>query len=608
MTIFDFISLAGGLGFFLYGMNIMGTGLEKLAGSKLDSILRKVTGNPVSAVLFGALITAAIQSSSATTVIVVGLVNAGIMKLDQAIGIIMGANIGTTITAQILRLSDIQSDNLFLMLLKPTSLAPLFAIVGAVLFVFLKSAKLRNIGQTLLGFGILFAGMFAMEGAVSGLADLPAFKEIFSTLQNPFLGVLAGALVTGVIQSSAASIGILQALTSTGAITWATAIPIILGQNIGTCVTPMIASVGASKGAKRSAFAHLYFNIIGTCVFLAIIYGGAALFAPNGLFAGDNPLSAFFGGWGQAITRGDIANFHTLFNVIVTLLFLPFTKVLARLAEWTIRDKAGDTDAVADVPVLDERLLQSPAVALQQTRSAVEAMATRASSNFTHAVDLLFEYNPDRISTIMETEDTIDHLEVGVTNYLVRLTDKELSEHESHSVSELLYFVTEFERIGDYVVNVVDRSGEVHDKGIVFSEPAKAELRVLDNAITETLELTIRAFIYDDAATARQVEPLEETIDGICEALRARHIGRLKKNQCNIESGIVFLELLTNLERISDHCSNVAARIIGNEYTDEDFDAHALRRDMHNGRYDNYNHLLEQYQNKYLSLIESPSV
>ncbi|MDO5603089.1 MAG: Na/Pi cotransporter family protein, partial [Oscillospiraceae bacterium] len=480
------------------------------------------------------------------------------------------------------------------------------AIIGAVLFVFLKNTKLRNVGQTLLGFGILFAGMFAMEGAVSGLANLPAFKEMFATLQNPLLGVLAGALVTGVIQSSAASIGILQALTSTGAITWATAIPIILGQNIGTCVTPMIASVGASKGAKRSAFAHLYFNIIGTCVFLGVLYGGAALFAPGGAFFGDNPLSSFFGVWGQPITRGDIANFHTLFNVLVTLLFLPFTKVLARLAEWTIRDKSGETDAVADVPVLDERLLQSPAVALQQTRSAVEAMATRSRANFTHAVDLLFEYDADRISTIVETEDTIDRLEVGVTNYLVRLTDKELSEHESHSVSELLYFVTEFERIGDYVINVVDRSGEVHDKGIVFSDTAKSELHVLDSAIGETLDLTIRAFIYDDAATARQVEPLEETIDGICEALRARHITRLKKNQCNIESGIVFLELLTNLERISDHCSNVAARIIGNEYTDEDFDAHALRRDMHNGRYDNYNHLLEQYQNKYLSLIEMP--
>lgn len=594
MTILNFISLAGGLGFFLYGMNIMGSGLEKLAGSKLEIILRKVTNNPIKAVIFGALLTAAIQSSSATTVIVVGLVNSSIMKLDQAIGIIMGANIGTTVTAQILRLSDLQSDNIFLQLLKPTTLAPLFAIIGAVLFVFLKNPKLRNVGQILLGFGILFSGMFAMEAAVAPLHESELFFKLFATMQNPVVGVLVGAIVTGIIQSSAASISILQALTSTGVITWASSIPIILGQNIGTCVTPMIASVGASKGAKRSAIAHLYFNIIGTIIFLTVIYGCHAIFEQTGAFAG------FFQNWTSPITRGDIANFHTLFNVIVTILFLPFTKLLAKLAEITIRGKKGEESEEPDIPVLDERLLASPAVALQQARSAVGAMSYNADKNYKQALDLLFNYNAEQLTRIEETESIIDRLEVSVSNYLVKLSECELNENESHSVSELLNFVTEFERIGDYVVNVVERSGEVKDKNIVFSDSAKKELVLLDKAINEILELTHRSFVYSDIKTALHIEPLEEVIDMMCDTLRSKHIKRLKNGQCNIESGIVFLEILTNLERISDHCSNVAAHIVGNEYSvDDDLDVHELRKKMHDGNFENYTDLNELYKEKF---------
>ncbi|MEG2833421.1 MAG: Na/Pi cotransporter family protein, partial [Ruthenibacterium sp.] len=359
MTIFNVISLAGGIALFLYGMSIMGSGLEKVAGGKMEAVLQKLTSSTVRAVLFGALITGVIQSSAGTTVIVIGLVNSGIMQLSQAIGVIMGANIGTTVTGQILRLSDVSGGGLFMELVKPSNLAPIVAFFGAILYVFFKAPKKRNIGQILVGFGLLFTGMTAMTAAVEPLRDSPLFIKLFTSLQNPFLGVLAGALVTVAIQSSSASVGILQALSSTGIVTWGSAIPIILGQNIGTCSTPLMASVGASKAAKRSAMVHLYFNVIGTALFMAAIYGAKAVFK--------------FSWWDATMNMGDIANFHTLFNVVVTVLFIPFTRVLARLAELTIPDKEGDATDI-EIPVLDERLFNSPAVAIQQAKSAVETM------------------------------------------------------------------------------------------------------------------------------------------------------------------------------------------------------------------------------------------
>ena len=602
MSTLNVISLAGGFGFFLYGMNIMGSGLEKLAGSKLEVILKRVTANPFLAVLFGACLTAAIQSSSATTVIVVGLVNSGIMKLNQAIGIIMGANIGTTITSQLIRLTDLESSNIFLLLLKPDALAPVLSVVGAILFIFTKSAKLRNIGQTMLGFGILFAGMFAMSGAVEPLQESELFITMFSTLSNPVLGVLAGAIVTAVIQSSSASIGILQALTVTGVITWSTAVPIILGQNIGTCVTPMIASIGASRGAKRSAFVHLYFNIIGTTVFLFIIYGLKALFLGSDNFIGD-----FFMIWDNPLSMGDIANFHTLFNIIVTFSFLPFTKVLARLAEWTIRKSSSELDDgdEPEIPVLDERLLVSPAMALQQANRSVEIMALKAQKNYSKSVPLLFKHSADKITKIEETESIIDRLEVSVSNYLVQISECELSDTDSHRISELFHYITEFERIGDYSINVVERSGEVFDKKILFSESAKKELLLIDTAIKEITALAADCFIKNDDTIALMVEPLEETIDLMCEELRTKHILRLKAGLCNIETGIVFLEIITNLERISDHCSNVATRVVSNVHLDGNYDAHALRRDMHAGKFSNYNELYSQYLEKYFDPLRT---
>ncbi len=584
MTIFDGISLAGGLALFLYGMTIMGTGLEKAAGGKMESILQKLTSSTFRAMIFGALITAIIQSSSGATVIVVGLVNSGIMQLTQAIGVIMGANIGTTITGQILRLSEVTGGGFFLQLFKASNLGPLAAIFGVIFFMFCKSPKKRNIGQVLMGFGLLFIGMNTMTGAVTALRESPLFVTLFTSLQNPFLGVLAGTLVTVAIQSSSASVGILQALSSAGIVTWGSAIPIILGQNIGTCSTPLIASVGASKAAKRSAVVHLYFNIIGTLLFMGAIYGAKAIFN--------------FEWWDATMNMGDIANFHTFFNVAVTLLFLPFTRVLAKLAEWSFPDKPGEKTDI-EIPIMDERLFNSPAVAIQQAKSAVETMAQNASLNFGEAVPILFSHNQETLQMVHQRESVIDKLEVSISNYLIKVADKELSETESRTVNELINFIIEFERIGDYAINVVDRSGEMFDKEIVFSESAVRELYLVNDALKEIIDITMHAFASDDARIAERVEPLEETIDLMIEMLRERHILRLKDGICGIESGIIFLEILTNLERISDHCSNVAARIVGRESDDAHFDAHAFRRNMHDGYVPNFNEMLSQYKQKY---------
>ena len=584
MTIFDGISLAGGLALFLYGMTIMGTGLEKAAGGKMESILQKLTSSTFRAMIFGALITAIIQSSSGATVIVVGLVNSGIMQLTQAIGVIMGANIGTTITGQILRLSEVTGGGFFLQLFKASNLGPLAAIFGVIFFMFCKSPKKRNIGQVLMGFGLLFIGMNTMTGAVTALRESPLFVTLFTSLQNPFLGVLAGTLVTVAIQSSSASVGILQALSSAGIVTWGSAIPIILGQNIGTCSTPLIASVGASKAAKRSAVVHLYFNIIGTLLFMGAIYGAKAIFN--------------FEWWDATMNMGDIANFHTFFNVAVTLLFLPFTRVLAKLAEWSFPDKPSEKTDI-EIPIMDERLFNSPAVAIQQAKSAVETMAQNASLNFGEAVPILFSHNQETLQMVHQRESVIDKLEVSISNYLIKVADKELSETESRTVNELINFIIEFERIGDYAINVVDRSGEMFDKEIVFSESAVRELYLVNDALKEIIDITMHAFASDDARIAERVEPLEETIDLMIEMLRERHILRLKDGICGIESGIIFLEILTNLERISDHCSNVAARIVGRESDDAHFDAHAFRRNMHDGYVPNFNEMLSQYKQKY---------
>ena len=469
-------------------------------------------------------------------------------------------------------------------MLKPSTFSPIVAFVGAVLFVFLKSPKKRNIGQICMGFGILFTGLFTMENAVAPLKDSPLFVQLFTQLQNPVLGVLAGALVTVAIQSSSASVGILQALSSTGVVTWGSAIPIILGQNIGTCSTPLIASMGASTAAKRSAIVHLYFNVIGTAVFLAGVYGLKAA----GLF----PF------WNDVMTKGDIANFHTLFNVVVTLMFMPFTKALAWLAERTIPEKEGEA-ADLSMPVLDQLLLQSPAVALQQAKNAVEKMASRTRTNFDKTVGLFIKFDAEVAASVAHREELLDKMEVSITDYLIRISDQELTESESHTVSELLKFVGEYERIGDYTVNLMDCARQLSEQGWGFSSTARKQAALLFEAVGEVQRVAGEAFTQADAALAAQVEPLEETVDRMCDVMREEHIARLKAGECGIEPGLLFLDVLTNTERISDHCSNIAARLIGDETDDPDM--HARKHTLLAGQDAAFNARLATYEQKYLA-------
>ncbi len=590
MDFFDVVGLFGGLALFLFGMQTMATGLEKIAGNKLESTLRKLTSNPLLAVIFGALLTAAIQSSSASTVMVVGLVNSGMMQLSQAIGVIMGANIGTTVTAQILSLGDIESDNFFLLLLKPSTIAPVFAFIGAFLFMFSENPKRRDIGQALVGFGVLFTGMFTMEDAVRPLRESELFVELFSSLENPILGILAGALVTAAIQSSSASVGILQALASTGIISWSAAIPIILGQNIGTCITPMLASIGASRTAKRSAFSHLYFNVIGTTVFMIAIYGAKFVIGE-------------FTFWDDVIDRSGIANFHTAFNVLITLMFLPFTKSLAKLATFTVKDKDEPKPiGASDVPILDERILASPIVAIQKAQDTVAYMSNLSMENFSNAMSMISERDSELKIRIDSIEDTIDGLEVAVSNFLLKASHDELSVEESNNVSLLLSTISDIERIGDHCVNISDHSKNITKKG--FSQNAKNELTVLYEAVHENLNNIYIALKENDLKSAYAVEPLEETVDVICEKLRERHVKRLKNDKCKLENGLIFVEILSDVERISDHCSNIANRVIYLNSGKEDYDFHDMKKQFKNSRNSSVMvEALAKYEQKYLTRI-----
>ena len=598
MDIFMIISLAGGLALFLYGMSMLGSGLEKLSGGRMERTLEKLTKNVFMSVLLGALVTAAIQSSSATTVIVVGLVNAGILKLKPAVGVIMGANIGTTVTAQILRLGDLDSNqnvNIFMKFLKPTTLAPLVAIVGIIFFMVSKRTKYKDIGQMLIGFGILFTGMQAMEAAVRPLGENPQFAQLFQSVSNPILGVLVGAGVTALIQSSSASIGILQALSSTGAITFSSAFPIIMGQNIGTCITPILSSIGANKNAKRAASVHLYFNIIGTTIFLI------------GVYAIQHFIGFSF--WSESINKGGIANFHTLFNVIVTIILIPFSGLLAKLAELTIRDgkKGTEDDLGIDstaLAKLDERFLISPSLAVAQCEIVVANMGKLAKSNFGKTIKLFSKYDAKLAERIREREDAIDKMEDKVNNYLVKLTDRELTDQESKQVTHLLRVVSEFERVGDYSINLIECAEMLRDKEVCFSEKAMRELYAITDAVQEIIDMSLTAFENNDVELSRKIEPLEETIDTMEDTLKFRHIQRLKNGHCTIDAGVVFLEALTNLERISDHCSNIAVYIIGTNYDKESLNRHDYIKRMHQGDTVDYQQYSKLYYDKYFTRIE----
>ena len=591
MDFFMIVSLLGGLALFLYGMSMLGSGLEKLSSGRLEQTLEKLTNNVFKGVLLGALVTGAIQSSSATTVIVVGLVNARILKLRQAIGIIMGANIGTTVTAHILRLSDLSSDNFFLMLLKPTTLAPVVGIIGILMVMAGKKQKYKTLGEILLGFCILFTGMFNMEAAVSPLSESPEFANLFASFSNPVIGVLVGAGVTAIIQSSSASIGILQALSSTGIITWSSAIPIILGQNIGTCITPILASIGASKNAKRTAAVHLSFNIIGTCVFLIVIYTIQSI----------SPFSF----WELPIDKGGIANFHTTFNVCVTLMFLPFVGLLEKLVIRLIPDQQ-TADEVDDPAIaLDDRLLTSPGLAIQHCRDAVLQMGKLARKNFSASVRQLEQYNHKEAEKIREREDTIDRLEDRLGNYMLKIPQDNLSEQSSATISALLHILSEFERIGDYSINLVEFAENMESTGAEFSPQAQFELTTIGEAVGEAIDMALGCFEKQDLALAETIEPLEEVVDQMQETLKDRHINRLRNGQCTVDAAFPFVESLSCLERISDHCSNIGVYMISYVRGSDEVDHHTYIMQLHSGQVGHYNEQFRRYTEKYYDQIRS---
>lgn len=586
------IRAVGGIALFIYGMNILGGSLEKLSSGRMEKVLEKLTNNVVKSVLLGALVTAAIQSSAATTVIVVGLVNAGILRLSSAIGVIMGANIGTTITGQILRLGDLENNasvGAALGLLSPSTLAPFIAAVGIVIFMLAKKDGQKTIGEILLGVGILFTGMLSLTEAVSPLSEIEAFRNVFATLTNPFLGVVVGAVVTVLLQSSSASVGILQAISTTGALTFSAAFPIIMGQNIGTCVTPIISAVGAGKNAKRAAAIHLYFNIIGTVLFLIAVY------LIQGLVG--------FSFWSEPIDMGGIANFHTFFNVVVTICFMPFTKLLEKLAIWTIRDKESKDESGADAditaPALEDRLLISPSLAIQQAGLTAVAMGKLALYNFGHMRNLFEEFDPEIFAKVSENEESIDRMEDRLNAYLVKINDCELTDYENRRVTELLHLTSEFERIGDYTMNLIEDAQKLDEGEIRFSESARKELGVISDAVEEIIGMAIRAAEFNDTETAAKIEPLEETIDYLNETLKARHIERLKQGKCVVESGVNFLDILINLERISDHCSNIAVYVIGSQKNNSVINRHEFIQNAHAAKDGDYVRLEEEYMTKY---------
>lgn len=586
------VSVLGGLAFFLYGMSLLGSGLEKVSGGRLERTLEKMSNNIFKAVLFGALVTAAVQSSSATTVIVVGLVNANIIKLKQAIGVIMGANIGTTITAHILSMMDIQSDNFIINFLKPTSWAPLVSIIGIILFMAGKKASQKDLGQILLGFGILFFGMFQMSDAVAPLEQVPEFIALFKNFSNPILGVLAGAVVTAIIQSSAASIGILQALTSTGQITFSSAIPIILGQNIGTCITPIMASFGASKNAKRSAFVHLSFNIIGTMIFLI------------GVYAFQYTIGFPF--WNNAINSNDIANFHSIFNITVTLLLIPFAGLLEKLAMRFIKGEETDGDSDDTTAAsLDERFLRSPGLAIDHATQCTLKMGELASRNLTRVTTLFANYDQKLVEKIRESENLIDKLEDRVSVYLVRLAEGQLTDTESRQVSLLLQVQSEFERMGDYAINVQECAERLYEIGGSFSPSALEEIQTLSCAVSECIDKAITSFRNRDITIANSIEPLEEVIDLIEETLKERHIERLKAGKCSVDAAFPYIESLSNYERIADHCANIGMNLISEAAKNHNIDRHEYRRILHQGLTEYYTDLYHQYKDKYLQTIET---
>ena len=544
MDIFDILTMIGGLCLFLYGMNVMGDALERRAGSSLRTLLGKLTTNRFLGFLTGLAVTAVIQSSSATTVMVVGFVNSGLLTLGQAINVIMGANVGTTVTAWILSLGGIEGDSLFLQLLKPTSFSPILALIGIIYTMFMKDSKKKDTGLIMLGFAVLMFGMDTMSSAVSGLKDVPGFQQLFIMFTNPILGVLAGAVLTGIIQSSSASVGILQALSATGQVSLAAAIPIIMGQNIGTCVTALLSSVGTTKNAKRTAIVHLMFNIIGTVICLILFTLVRGLFELPFLNNAANHVS--------------ISICHTVFNIFCTALLLPSGNLLEKL----VCKLVPDSKVMEEIAELDERLLATPSIALERCRDTAAKMADAAADTLKEAITSITAFTPELGEKVRELENLTDHYEDILGSYLVKLSALRSSESDSSEATMLLKAINDFERIADHGQNLMEAGQEMKEKELAFSAPARAELAVLVSAVNEIVSLSFCAFLTKDLDEAYKVEPLEDVIDGLKEQMRTRHILRMQQGNCSIEAGFVWSDLLTSLERISDHCSNLAGSVI----------------------------------------------
>ena len=587
MDLFSILTLIGGLALFLYGMNAMGDGLAKVSGGKLEKILENLTSNPIKAVLLGAGVTAVIQSSSATTVMVVGFVNSGIMKLSQAVGVIMGANIGTTITSWILSLTGIQSDNFIIQMFKPTSFSPVLAIIGVIFILFINDSKKKDIGSIFIGFAILMYGMDMMSSAVKPLAEVPEFTNMLLKFSNPLLGVVAGALLTAVIQSSSASVGILQALCLTGAVPFSAAIPIIMGQNIGTCITAILSAIGAKKNAKRAAAVHLYFNLIGTVIFMTVFYLINAVVG--------------FSFFHQAATPAGIAVIHSVFNVTATIILLPFAKGLEKLACLTIRDKKEETEtAVAadpDFMILESRFLEKPSFAVEQSRNAAKKMAEDSHKTLFTALSLVDKYSEEGVERVENMESKVDRYEDELGTYLVKLSHKDISEADSHSLSIMLHCIGDFERISDHAVNIMESAQELYEKGLKFSENAKKDLEVLGQAVEDIVNTAYEVFDKQDMKLAEKIEPLEEVIDELSKEVKRRHVQRLRNGECTIEMGFILSDITTCLERVADHCSNIGVCVT--QVNEDLYDTHSHLNIVKSHPDETFYHELEDARIKY---------
>ena len=587
MDFFSILTLLGGLAMFLYGMQVMGDGLEKLSGGKLEKILENLSSNRLKAVLVGAAVTAVIQSSSATTVMVVGFVNSGIMHLSQAVGFIMGANIGTTITAWILSLAGIESSNFFVKLLNPSSFSPILALIGVIFIVFLHDEKKKDIGNIMVGFAVLMFGMNTMSGAVKPLAQVPEFTNILLKFSNPILGVLAGALLTAVIQSSSASVGILQALCVTGAVKYGTALPIIMGQNIGTCITAMLSSVGATKNAKRAAVVHLYFNIVGTIAFMGVFY----------------LLNTFlhFSFINDVAGPAGIAVIHSAFNVIATVVLLPFGDVLVKMACATIRDTKEEkaiSEEDQEFMILESRFLSNPGIAIEQSKTAAKKMAEQSQNALKLSFGLLDSFQEENAFRVEKIEAKVDRYEDELGTYLIKLNQKELSVEDSHSLSIMLHCIGDFERISDHALSIMKSAKEMWEKNAVFSPQAVKELHVMEKAVVDIVDKAYAVFANQDIQLAEEIEPLEEVIDELSRELKRRHVNRLRAGECTIEMGFILSDVTTSLERIADHCSNIGVCVT--QVREDLYDTHSHLDSVKNAPGELFHHELEAARVNYM--------